>query len=144
VDNATPQAQFDDVTVLNARAMGGPKEFTGRFIFASLATVQKPEFCQTQGKNITCVVNCIGKRGGTNSAGWLPSTAGRPIQVFIDVHNKSTMATAFNTATESARQTLKNGQDVLVHCRFTFHRGPAICAGMYQKLCGAQYQVEGF
>ena len=139
-----PQAQFDDVTVLNARPMGGPMEFTGRFILASLATVQKPEFWQTQGKNITCVVNCIRKRGGTNSAGWLPPTAGRPIQVFIDEYIESTMATAFNTATESARQTLKNGQDVLVHRHFTFHRGPAICAGMCQKLCGAHYQVEGF
>ena len=46
------QAQLDDVTVFNAKAMGGPTEFAGRFILASLTTVQKPEFWQTQGKNI--------------------------------------------------------------------------------------------
>ena len=139
-----PQAKTDLVTVLNATALGGPKEFTGRrFILATLKTVQKPEFWQLHGKNIGCVVNCIGKRGGAGQTDLLPDAAGRPAQVFIDVHKFDTLAIAFNTACQLAKGTFQGGSDILVHCRLTFHRGPAICAGMYQDLCGVHYQVEG-
>jgi len=41
----------DEVTKLNALALGGPKEFTGRsFTLATLKDVQKPEFWQLHGK----------------------------------------------------------------------------------------------
>jgi len=90
------------------------------------------------------VVNCIGKRDGPGGTDLLPDAAGRPQQVFIDVHKMDSLSVAFNTACELAKGTFHRGSDILVHCRLTFHRGPAICVGMYQDLCGVQYQVEGF
>ena len=134
----------DWVTVPNALALGGPKEFTGRtFILATLKTVQKPEFWQLHGKNIGLVVNCIGKRGGAGGTDLLPDAAGRPLQVFIDVRKFDSLPIALNTASQLAKGTFQRGSDILVHCRLTFHRGPAICVGMYQDLCGVHYQVEG-
>ena len=140
-----PKPKSDWVTVLNALALGGPKGFTGRsFTLAALKTVQKPEFWQLHGKNIGLVVNCIGKRDGPGGTDLLPDAAGRPQQVFIDVHKIDSLSVALNTACGLAKETFQSGKDVLVHCRLTFHRGPAICAGMYQELCRVPYQVEGF
>ena len=139
-----PKPKSDWGTLLNALALGGPTEFTGRtFILATLKTVQKPEFWQLHGKNIGLVVNCIGKRGGAGQTDLLPDAAGRPSQVFIDVHKFDSLPIAFNTACQLAKGTFQKGSDILVHCRLTFDRGPAICAGMYQELCGVPYQVEG-
>ena len=138
------QTAGDQITRLNALALGGPEEFTGRsFILANLKVVQTPDFWRLHGKNIGLVVNCIGKRGGAGGTDLLPDAAGRPTQVFIDVHKFDSLAIAFRTACQLAKGTFHRGSDTLVHCRLSFHRGPAICAGMYQDLCGVHYQVEG-
>ena len=139
-----PKPTSDWVTKLNALALGGPKEFTGRsFTLATLKTVQKPEFWQLHGKNIGLVVNCIGKRNGPGGTVRLPDAAGRPQQVFINVMQSDSLSIPFNTACQSTKETFKKGKDVLVHCRWTFHRGPVICAGIYQEICGVPYKVGG-
>ena len=139
-----PQAKSDFVTVLNALALGGPEEFTGRsFTLANLKIVQTPDFWRLRGKNIGLVVNCIGKRGGPGGTDRLPDAAGRPQQVFIDVNKIDSLSVAFNTACGMTKETFHRGKDVLVHCRLTFHRGPVICAGIYQEICGVPYKVEG-
>jgi hypothetical protein len=139
-----PKPTSDCVTVLNANALGGRLEYGGRsFILATLSTLQKPDFWQLQGQNVGLVVNCIGKRNSPDDSAVLPDAAGRPLQVFIDVHNKmDSLPTAFNTACQATKETFDRGKDVLVHCRLTFHRGPIIAAGLYQNLCGVSYQVE--
>ena len=140
-----PKPTSDCVTVLNANALGGGLEYGGRsFILATLSTLQRPDFWQLQGQNVGLVVNCIGKRDSPDhSSVLLDAAAGRVIQVFIDVHNKmDQLPTAYNTACQATKETFARGKDVVVHCRLTFHRGPIIAAGLYQKLCGVSYQVE--
>ena len=138
------QTAGDQITRLNALALGGPEEFTGRsFILANLKVVQTPDFWRLHGKNIGLVVNCIGKRGGPGGTDRLPDAAGRPQQVFIDVNKIDSLSVALNTACGMAKETFQSGKDVLVHCRLTFHRGPVMCAGIYQEICGVPYKVEG-
>lgn len=134
----------DEIARLNALALGGPEEFTGRsFTLANLKIVQTPDFWRLHGKNIGLVVNCIGKRGGPGGTDRLPDPAGRPRQVFIDVSKIDSLSVALNTACGMAKETFQSGKDVLVHCRLTFHRGPVICAGINQEICGVPYKVEG-
>ena len=138
------QTAGDQITRLNALALGGPEEFTGRsFILANLKVVQTPDFWRLHGKNIGLVVNCIGKRKGPGGTDRLPDAAGRPQQVFIDVNKIDSLSVALNTACGMTKETFHRGKDTLVHCRLTFHRGPVICAGIYQETCGVPYKVEG-
>ena len=142
-DTMKKQSTGDEITRLDARALGGPEEFTGRsFILANLKVVQNPDFWR-HGNNIGLVVNCIGKRAGPGGTDRLPDAAGRPQQVFINVMQSDALTVPFNTTCQSTKETFKRKKDVLVHCRLTFHRGPVICAGIYQEICGVPYKVEG-
>lgn len=129
-----------EVTTVPATILGGPQALRGSFVLADLVTVQSQAFW-TQQQNIGCVVNCIGKRAGTRGSHTYPGEAGNPLVLFVDAHNTATMPDAFADASKIVEDVLSKGKDVLVHCRETFHRGPGICAGFMQKLCGVHYQV---
>jgi hypothetical protein len=50
--------------------------------------------------------------------------------------NRTTLSTAL------VEETLENGDDVVVHCRESYHRAPAVLAAYMLRLCGIPYKVE--
>ena len=108
---------LEKVTVLCARALGGPEKSSGNFVLAPLKLVQKTDFWKTHGSNIGCIVNCIGKRGGVSGSSWYPQEACKLLQMFVDVHDPHSQKTTFTAASRAAENTLPQSKEVLVHCR---------------------------
>lgn len=128
-----------EITIVPATALGGSTANKGNFVLADLPTVSTPQFWDDH-PNIGLIVNCIGQRHGSARAVY-PRRGGQPLVLFIETHNHKTLPGAFATAAGVVEPMLRKGKDILVHCRETFHRGPGICAGMFQKIQGVHYKV---
>jgi hypothetical protein len=128
----------DPTTYIYATVLGGPDKLAnGRFVLADLRTIEQEEFWQDK-QNIRCIVNCIGKRYGKDEVKYPAATS----QVhYVESRNPARLPDTFTHSCKAVEETLAQGYDVLVHCRETFHRGPAVWAGYQARLCGQDYQV---
>ena len=138
-----PRAQQgrNSVSVLPGDILGGPARFRrGNFILAPLDIVMTDEFWRVHGSEIGMIVNCIGVRYGRDKVQYPPAAAKASVY-FVDAHNKS-LASDFARSCPEVKRQLESGRDVLVHCRETFHRGPAVWAGYQVRVCQHQdYQA---
>ena len=126
-------------TYIPATVLGGPEKLkNGRFILADLRTIQKKEWWQDH-HYIRCIVNCIGKRWGKDEAKY-PYAATSQLY-YVESRNFAHLPVMFNESCKGVEETLAHGYDVLIHCRETFHRGPAVWAGYQTRICGQDYQV---
>ena len=131
-----PRAQQsrNSVSVLPGDILGGPARFRrGNFILAPLDIVMTDEFWRVHGSEIGMIVNCIGVRHGRDEVKYPPAAAKASVY-FVDAHNKS-LAQDFERSCPEVKRQLESGRDVLVHCRETFHRGPAVWAGYQVRIC---------
>jgi hypothetical protein len=129
-----------DVTRFPATVLGGPSRLRGNLILCDLQTATSTQFWAQQ-QNVGVIINCIGERHGSRRAVY-PRSQSRPHVLYVDARNVLLLPQAFSTASRIAGRVLEDGQDVLVHCRETFHRAPGIAAGLMQKLCGVDYKVK--
>ena len=106
---------------------------------ADLPTVQNPDFWSIN-RNIGCLVNCIGERYGKLRVDYAPLAASSQ-KFYIDVRNPVNLPVQFAKSVAQVEKTLTQGYDVVVHCRETFHRAPAVWAGYCTRLCGVNYQA---
>ena len=128
------QQSRDSVSVLPGDILGGPPRFRrGNFILAPLDIVLTDEFWRVHGSEIGMIVNCIGVRSGKGHVQY-PKGAAKASVYYVDAHNDS-LATDFNWTCPEVKRQLESGRDVLVHCRETFHRGPAVWAGYQVRVC---------
>lgn len=129
------------MTVLPGNILRVPHRFArGNFILATLDTVLKDEFWQNYGPDIFMIVNCIGVRYGRDKIQYPPGAAKASV-FFINAHGPS-LAEDFKRSCPEVERTLDAGLDVLVHCRETFHRSPAVWAGYQVAVCGhVDYQA---
>jgi hypothetical protein len=112
----------------------------GNFLLANLGMVTNSEFW-TNNPNIGCVVNCIGLRHGHQRAIY-PDEAAKSLKLYINTRNPAELPVHFARVAPTVEAHLEKGQDVVVHCRETFHRAPAVFAGLITRLCGIDYQVD--
>ena len=70
-------------------------------------------------------MNCMGYRSGGKAVKY-PKNAAESQVFFVDARDLDKLPDAFNQAAGYIEDMLEEGYDVLVHCRETFHRGPAI------------------
>lgn len=128
------------ITIVPCCALGGPEKFYGgNFVLTDLQTCLQPRFWDEH-PNIMATVNCIGPRSGWKQVKY-PDNAARSELFFIDARDSKTLPERFRITAGHIEDMLEQGFDVLVHCRYTFHRGPGIWAGLMTRICGIPYQV---
>ena len=129
-----PSRREREVTILPGNLLNGPKRLAGgNFILAALNTVMTDEFWTDYGHNVGMIVNCIGERQGRMKIVY-PELAAKSQVYYIDAHSNN-FAEQFTRSCPAVQKTLERKQDVVVHCRESFHRAPAIWAGYQVRIC---------
>ena len=119
-----------------ALCLGGPQKYKGCFVLGDAAQVSTPEFW-SEFSNIRLTINCIGSDKGVQ----YPSNAAISQVHFVNMRSKDNRHPNFMDSLDKVRNCLGFGNDVLVHCRESFHRAPICLATYMQQICGVPYQV---
>ena len=124
-------------TTTAATCVGGSMRLKGNFILATVEEVQSPEFW-SQHKNVGGIVNCL--RAGERP--FYPHAATSQCEmVSVDVRDRNRRKSDLERAIPIVGRILEGGEDVVVHCRESFHRGPIVEAGLLQGLTGVDFMV---
>lgn len=137
---AMSQRPRQETNVVAATCLGGPARLTGNFVLTDERTLRSDAFWQAHPK-MTLVVNCIGFRPGSDMLVY-PMSSAQSQKIYVETRNTVTLPVQFARAAVAVEAELEQGNEVLVHCRETFHRGPAIFAGLLKRLCGVDHQVD--
>jgi hypothetical protein len=131
-----------EVTRIPCADLGCPDKFMyGAFVLTDLNTVLSNKFWDDNGQNIRLIVNCIGERFGSKKICY-PTHAAKSQTYYVDCHNRLGLPAQFAKACPAVESCLEQGYDVLVHCRETFHRAPAVYVAFQVQICQQEdYQV---
>ena len=129
-----------EVTIVPATVLGGPSRLRGNFILADLPTVTSPGFWISHPK-ARITVNCIGMRHGTHRVSY-PQESAISLKLYVEVRSNANLPVQFATTVLQVEKALEAGNDVVLHCRESFHRTPAVLAAYLVRLCGVSYKVD--
>ena len=91
------------------------------------------------GTNATVVSKCTGAHQKFN----YPPFAARSQRVRVDPRSgNSKRQLELDQALPTVQAALDRGEDVVVHCMQSFHRGPVVAAAVYKRLTGKSAWVH--
>ena len=126
-------------TKVPSTCCGGSSLLKGHIILAALDEVVSPSFWEAN-PNIGAIVNCLHHADEVQ----YPQHSATSQRYSIEVrhHNESTRSLQFEHAYPNVAGCLTAGQDVVVHCRESYHRAPLVAAMLLSRATGVGYQVS--
>ena len=131
-----------EVTVVPATVLGGSGSLKGKFLLADVNQVQDEQFWNEHCGRVGVIISCL--RDDHRIYYPRQGRATEVQQLVVDLRSPQFRKRDFETALPYVRDVLESGQDVLVHCRESFHRGPMCVAMLMRALTGTDYQVVLF
>ena len=112
--------------------------YTGNYILAEQVEVESCSWW-AQHPNIRCVIQCTDRR---HKVCYPRDAAAKSQHFYVDPREADTREDELNEAMPTVIKTLREGGDVLHHCRQSVHRAPVVCAAVHKRLTGVEPAVS--
>ena len=128
-------------TRISPTALGGPTRLRGQLVLADEHQVSDARWwADPMHKNIKLIVQCT-HRAQTFHYPACVFNEMKCKHVYVDPRNDKIRQLELDKAMPLIEETLARGEDVLLHCKQSFHRCPVVTAAVVQRLCGTPGQV---
>lgn len=125
-------------TEIPASDLGNCPQLKGKYIFARQSEVESEQFWKKY-TNVGGIVCCL--RFG-DFAKYPAAVRQQGIKVLsVDARSKRDRERGFRHAAPEVQKIFERGQDVVVHCRESYHRAPMVGSGLHQLLTGLDFRV---